>query len=225
MCFFGWGYPLISSIVVSTWPTTDDSGSFGLYAWCWTALKHTSTHANMVWGLFYPWCFLGSFLVSIFMAASILRLLFTGKDSSMKKRKLIQISLLMLIYCLYFTVTVASVISGQMFLSQNTSVEKQIGRWYRCVLSWRIPTDECPPPKKGDISGLFWWEGVSFSGCGLVMFLCFFVLRTKTWKCWQMALTNLWNGRSFYSKNPETNNTGSTKRSGTRTEKSSNTEA
>lgn len=178
-------------------PSTDDSGTFGLYAWCWVSVSPSETHLNLIWGLFYPFAFLGALLVSIGMIASVARLIYQGRKSTMTRQRIFQFCLLMAIFCTFFIVTVAAIIAGQMYFNLNTSVSEEIAKWHTCIFSSRVATFNCPRPKNTS-AGIFWYEGVTFSACGFVLFLCFFVLRERTWRCWQQALSNVGNGRSFF---------------------------
>lgn len=197
MCIFGWLYPLVSSILVAFLPSPDDSGTVGLFSWCWIAAEHSVTHENLIWGLFFPWAFLGAALVVIFAGIVLCRICCQGQKSLINKRSLLQFSLLMTIFCLYFFLTMIVAIAGEFYFTQDTSMQDMVIAWHDCIFSGRIATFDCPRPINKP-APLYWIEGVAYSGCGMVLFLCFFVLRESTWRCWSVALSNLHQGRDFY---------------------------
>jgi len=148
--------------------------------------------------LFYSVLILTCLITAVLVGASIVHLLKTGLQSTMKRRSLFRFFVIMALFCFCFLVTIASILA----VIFNLQVKKggwaeDISQWYTCVYSWTIPTSDCPTPTTEP--SLARWEAFMFSTCGTVLFICFFLLRQQTRTVWPTAFSNLYHGRPFYN--------------------------
>lgn len=193
---FGFGYPIVASIILSTVPV-NGVGHPGLVPWCTGAQSQPAYHVDLQWGLWYPFFVLTGLLTTIFIGVSLVRLVYEGYQSSMKSSSLLKFFMLMTIFCIYFLVADTSILAIAFDAQvQNNYIRGSIAEWYSCLYSWRIPTGDCP--KGAAHYGIAVWDTFSFPLAGTVLFICFFVLRERTWRCWWQLITNLKEGRPAF---------------------------
>lgn len=194
MFVFVFAYSIVASIILAVVPTSGVGKLLGV-PWCFGSFNQPQYHSDLQWALLYPVLFIGALLTIIFIGASIVRLIFEGAQSSMKNGMLFKFFLVMTIFCIYFLVADAALLVFTFDSWAATSQVKQdIAQWYSCLLSWVLPTFDCPRTEAFNF-GLAMWETVTFPLAGSILFICYFVLRERTWRCWQQLFFNLKEGR------------------------------
>lgn len=198
---WGWIYPLVASIILATVPSIESSGAFGIIPWCFGSSSAPKSHSNLEYGLFYSFFCIYLLLTTFFIVCTLIKFTFVGVKSTIKKKSFFQLFVLMSIFCIYFDQAVAAILTARFYLQTQESALKQgITDWYACIFSSTKATWQCP--KSNVAEGLLYWEGISIGFAGTVLFIIFFILRDRTWRCWTTAISNLINGRPFFADLP-----------------------
>lgn len=192
----GWTYAIVTTIVLATVPI-DAPGSRGNVPWCFSGVKQPDYHANMIWGMFDTVLILGGVLTTIFIGGSLIKLFIVGFRSSMKAVSLFKFFFVMILFCIYFLIADAAILAVSFNVQvEGSRLKGDVATWHACVFSWRIPTSDCPHGQTD--YNLALWQAVCFPLAGVVLFICFFIMRDRTWRCWQMFFVNLLGGRPAF---------------------------